>query len=296
MLALALLVFAADAAPSWTGQVLTAPDGRDEDRFGAAVAGAGDLDGDGYGDAAVAAPDADTNAGAVYVFYGGEDGLDALDPARLSASDAGANDYFGTSVAAAGDVNGDGYGDLLVGAPYADDGSTQSGVLYVYYGRSVGVGSGSEAIVTASDRGYLDHFGVSVAGAGDLNADGAADLLVGAWQARDGSEEKGAAYVFYGQCEARTWYADLDGDGYGDPGASVEACAAPERYVADDTDCDDGEPLAWGGAEEVCDGVDTAVSGEEVGGDKGGCGCASGPAAGWLWVLALAALRRRRSL
>ena len=58
------------------------------------------------------------------------------------------------------------------------------------------------------------------------------------------------------------YYPDNDGDGYGDPGGAVSACGAPDGYVANDLDCDDGDPTVYRGAEELCDGIDNDCDGE----------------------------------
>ncbi|MBD0837059.1 putative metal-binding motif-containing protein, partial [Aestuariibaculum suncheonense] len=59
-----------------------------------------------------------------------------------------------------------------------------------------------------------------------------------------------------------TYYADNDGDGYGDAGSSMPACSAPEGYVSDNTDCDDTNITVYPGAEELCDGLDNDCDGE----------------------------------
>jgi hypothetical protein len=95
------------------------------------------------------------------------------------------------------------------------------------------------------------------------------------------------------------WYADADGDGYGDPAASATVCDPPEGYVADDSDCDDTEATAHPGGTEIaddgidqdCDGAD-ASSGDDTGGgkDEGCSGCAEAPAGPGFGVVLAAAL------
>lgn len=128
--------------------------------FGSAVGSAGDVDGDGFGDVLVGAPSASN----VLVFYGSPTGLGARTPTSISGPVA----TFGASVAAAGDVDGDGYGDVIVGAPGAMR-------AYVYRGGAGGVGTTAAWMLSRTGG----NFGFSVASAGDVNADGFADLLVG---------------------------------------------------------------------------------------------------------------------
>jgi len=130
---------------------------------------------------------------------------------------------FGYSVAAAGDVNGDGYDDLVVGAKGNDSASPPSGAAYVYFGSENG---SLDSSIRFSGAGSNDNFGISVSGAGDLNGDGYADIVVGAPLEDTTYADAGRAYVFFGGSSMDTT-ADivLAGTGAGDNfGASV-ACA-----------------------------------------------------------------------
>jgi len=155
----------------------------DGDRFGAAVAAVGDLNGDGYADLAVGAPYNDAggaagdNVGRVYVYFGGA-APDSLPDLVLTGEAAG--DYFGWAVSGAGDVNGDGRDDLIVGAPFSDGGGAAGedrGRAYLFLG---GDPPDAAPDLVLSGAGAGDTFGWSVAGAGDTDGDGAPDLLVGA--------------------------------------------------------------------------------------------------------------------
>ncbi len=160
------------------------------DNFGYSVSGAGDLNGDGYGDVIVGAVFNDAGgaeAGRAYVYYGGL-GADAV--ADLTLTGAAAGDYFGFSVSTAGDVNGDGYADVIVGATQNDAGGSNAGRAYVYYG---GPGPDAIADLTLTGAAAGDFFGVSVSAAGDVNGDGYADVIVGAYL-----NGAGRAYVYYG--------------------------------------------------------------------------------------------------
>ncbi|HEV8324769.1 MAG TPA: VCBS repeat-containing protein [Myxococcota bacterium] len=165
--------------------------------FGAAVSSAGDLNGDGFADLLVGAPTDDAaaaNAGAAYVFYGGAGtSVDATSDGTLLGELAG--DDFGAAVASAGDANDDGYGDLVVGAPWNDAGAMTAGRAYVYYG---GPTFDATPNGTLTGAGAGDEFGYAVSGAGDVNADGADDVLVGAVFSDAGGLLSGAAYVYYG--------------------------------------------------------------------------------------------------
>jgi|GEM_PF-1035278 len=169
-------------------RLITATGGAAGDAFGNSVSSAGDLNGDGYPDLAVGAKTAGSTAGAVYVFFGGP-GLHATPDVVLTDE---TSSYFGDSVASAGDVNGDGYADLIVGA-LTYGGTT--GRVYVFYGGPTFVSKGAasaDVILTGEASSY---FGYSVSAAGDVNGDGRADVIVGApWY----TTYTGRAYIFYG--------------------------------------------------------------------------------------------------
>jgi hypothetical protein len=172
-------------------------------QLGTSVASAGDVNGDGYSDLIVGAPfydSGETDEGAAFVFLGGPTGVAAGTPASASATlqSNQANAQLGTSVAAAGDVNGDGYADVIVGAPLYDDGQTDEGAAFVFLGGPAGVASQSAAAAYArfeSDQASA-HLGASVADAGDVNGDGRSDVIVGAPLYDAGQTDEGAAFVF----------------------------------------------------------------------------------------------------
>src|SRR5262249_45988460 len=123
--------------------------------MGYSVASAGDVNGDGYADVIVGALDYDapeSNEGAAFVFLGSASGIvaegtPANASARLESNEAGA--FLGTSVASAGDVNGDGYADVIVGADHYSNGVTSQGGAFVFLGGPAGVASGNPSTAYA---------------------------------------------------------------------------------------------------------------------------------------------------
>ncbi|MCF0073854.1 FG-GAP-like repeat-containing protein [Dyadobacter sp. CY261] len=205
-------------------------------QFGYSVTSAGDLNGDGFSDVAVGAPQYDNGAGpagAVFIFYGSTAGLPPVAPQKLQVGQAGA--AYGASVAAAGDVNGDGFGDLIVGAPYYDGATTDNGAVFVYHGSQFGVTVVWNLKLDGTQTNQ--YFGFSVAGAGDVNGDGIRDVIIGAPSYdKVGCNNCGAAFVHHGstlgvtnfstklegtQTESQLGYSvasagDVNGDGYND--------------------------------------------------------------------------------
>ena len=167
----------------------------DNDQFGAAVSGAGDVNGDGYADVIVGAYRADgggTDRGQAYVFYGGLSMDSVADVTMTGGAD---EDFFGNRVSGAGDVNGDGCADVLVGAPLADGGGSNRGQAYIYFG---GSSMDSVADVTMTGGADEDQLGRHLSGAGDVNGDGCADVILGAYFADGGGSNRGQAYIYYG--------------------------------------------------------------------------------------------------
>jgi hypothetical protein len=180
-----------------------------DDYFGLSVSVAGDVNGDGYADVIIGAPTNDsggTDAGAVYIFYGGLS-LDAFPDLVLQGTTPG--EYFGYSVSVSGDVNGDGYDDIVVGAPSNGAGGAFAGRAYVFYGGAL-PHTVPDLIFTGEAAG--DNLGYSVSGAGDVNGDGYADVIVGAPFNDTVGSDAGRAYVYYGGPGADS-NADLTLDG-----------------------------------------------------------------------------------
>lgn len=181
------------------GDVATALlEGSEEDEhFGWSVAGGNDLDGDGISDYAVGAPSHSSNllsAGAVYVYSGGT--FPPSEPLILR----GLVEYGGVgfSLALVNDVESDGYGDLLTGAPaQGARGDASRGVVYLLPG-SADLSQSTLEEATQIQGQYENEFlGLSVANAGDINSDGFGDFLLGSLS-DEGGEDAGAIYLFLG--------------------------------------------------------------------------------------------------
>ena len=196
------------------------------DHSGRSVASAGDVNGDGFDDLIVGACGADprgSNSGASYVVFGKASGFAAnldLSDARTRSTGfrldgAAAGDRSGYSVASAGDVNGDGFDDLIVGARTPTRTATTSGASYVVFGKASGFAALSTSPASNGSTGFKlsgvaagDQSGASVASAGDVNGDGFDDLIVGAYWADPNGTDSGASYVVFGK--ASGFAANLD--------------------------------------------------------------------------------------
>ncbi len=180
------------------------------DSSGRSVSGAGDVDGDGLDDLLVGAPGRRSSAGEGYVVFGKPDGA-AVELAEVQDGRGGfairgsaLRDNFGWSVSGAADINGDGLADIVVGAPGVD---RETGESYVIFGKTDGAavelaeirdGRGGFAIRGSEEE---DFAGWSVSGAGDVNADGLADLLIGAPSMIGSSRIGGESYVVFGKAD-----------------------------------------------------------------------------------------------
>lgn len=176
------------------------------DKFGAAVSGAGDINGDGYEDIIVGAPGYGRGTviaeGRAYVFYGSSSGINTLNPDEFSFRDTGqpadpSNYHFAAGVADGGDINGDGYTDILVATDRQDTGT--SNTVYIYYGSAAGITTTSTFSAEIPSSQADSDFGRGLAGVGDLNGDGFADIGIGApAYDGDGLTDQGAIFIHFG--------------------------------------------------------------------------------------------------
>jgi hypothetical protein len=216
----------ADADPAGAAAFIESDATGQASLFGSSVAGAGDVNGDGYDDVVVGAPMYTTTSsfmpGAVFVFHGSAGGVAAVPPAAAaSVLQSGDGPSLGIEVRGAGDVDGDGYDDVIVGAGNDLGGDLFGQGAFVFLGGASGIPN--DAPRSAFGPAYYDSsFGASAAGAGDVDGDGRADLIIG-----DPGDypASGAAFVFLGS-------ADADGDRVID-GADNCATANPTQYDAD---------------------------------------------------------------
>jgi hypothetical protein len=243
------------ASPSWIAE-----SNQLGAHFGISVGTAGDVNGDGFSDVIVGAwhyGNGENHEGRAFVYHGSATGL-ATSPAWTAEGNQDAA-YFGISVASAGDVNGDGFSDVVVGAYGYDNGQVQEGRAFAYHGSATGLGA--SAAWTAESDVVGSYYGVSVATAGDVNGDGYSDVIVGGYQYANGEAAEGRADVYHGSAAGLASVAawtqegdqigayfgtsvgttgDVDGDGYSD--------AIVGAFLYDSGPVQDGQAFVYRGS------------------------------------------------
>ena len=243
-----------------------------DDRSGISVSSAGDVNGDGFDDLIIGASRADQyngfNAGESYVVFGKAAGF----AAQLNLSDLDGTNGFvlngfgvfsesGISVSSAGDVNGDGFDDLIIGAQNADaNGNTNAGQSYVVFGKAGGFAAQLNLSALDGSNGFTingideyDTSGRSVSSAGDVNGDGFDDLIIGANNAAPNDINRaGESYVVFGKSAgfaAQFNLSDLDGS---------------NGFILNGIDSDDQSGISVSSAGDVNgDGFDDLIIGTE---------------------------------
>jgi hypothetical protein len=180
--------------------------------LGGTVGTAGDVNSDGYDDVIVGAAylecwDADASPlGKAYVFHGSSSGLASVPDWTAELVQTGA--IFGDLVATAGDVNDDGYDDVLVGAAYYDNDQADEGAAFLYLGSGAGLFT-EHAWMVEGDQANAE-FGFGAGRAGDVNGDGVDDVIAGAWKYDNGESNEGRAYLYLGAADVPAGWVPTD--------------------------------------------------------------------------------------
>jgi hypothetical protein len=220
------------------------------DQSGTAIDGGGDADGDGTPDLLIGANKEDTGgtmAGAVYLYPGPLSGARPLAQATSKYWGEVPLDYLGIAVAFAGDVDGDGDDDLLMGATGESTAGANAGAAFLVLDPLPGAHPASDADVVLTGEDASDIAGCAVAGAGDTDGDGLDDILVGAWGADAGADDlTGAAYLLLGPVQGIASLSDADARLVGEQAGDYAGSSVASAGDVDGDGLDDILVGAWG--------------------------------------------------
>ncbi len=287
-------LYTGSAAGLTTSATWAAESDQTSAQFGLSVSSAGDVNGDGYADVIIGAPlfdNGQTDEGKAFVFNGTSTGLSFT--ANWSAESNLTGDQFGYCVSTAGDVNGDGYSDVIIGEIYYDNGQNDEGRVSVFHGSATGLSASpnwsSEGNQIAGLLGYI------VSTSGDVNGDGYADVIAGSYNYSNGEANEGSIFVYHGAASglsasanwigesnqagagfgiSATTAGDVNGDGYGD------IIAGANNY--DNGETDEGEVFMWYGsssglgANGTPSNADWTAQGNQISGKIGRCVSSAG--------------------
>lgn len=249
-------------------------------KLGYNLASAGDMDGDGYDDLLVGEHESDDYLGHAYVYFGSTTGLSSTPAITISGQST--YDDFAEGLAGVGDIDGDGYNDIAIGATYNDNAGTSSGAAYVFFGLTSGEVSADDADVIVSGDGTYNYIGDEDSiSSGDFDGDGSDDLIVGGYGA---NSYYGGVFVNYGPMTTGTSMSvsdsdvnisgsasydymgletksgDLNGDGYDDLVASEYSGVGSSGSSTGAVYVFHGSSSAWSGEVSLAD-ADIMLSG-----------------------------------